>query len=112
MIQKKIRLFFSEKNLLILFIMLLKFSIVFFILYLVFVSIVHSISSNTCTKIETKPVRYDYGFLGFKKIIITTEGNHDGYEKVCVEKGNNISFFDVQGHLDFILDFYGGKYEK
>ena len=61
-------------------------------------------ASMMCVESEVKPVRYEMsGLFGNQKIpIVTIDGNHDSYERVCIRSGEP-RFFSLAENLDFIV---------
>lgn len=67
--------------------------------------IIYNLAKEMCDESEIKPVRYELsGLFGNEKIpIITTEGNHDSYERVCTRKGEP-DFWDMSYNIEYIID--------
>jgi len=86
-----------------------KYNLIIFTLIVVFSllianTIIYNLASEICAKSEIKPVRYELGglFGNIKIAIVTTEGNEDGFERVCIEYGKP-QFFSISENLDYII---------
>ena len=91
---------------------ILSFLVFFVILSLLCNWIVYGMVSQICEETELKPVRYEFvGLFGNQRIpIVTSEGNEDSYEKVCVRTGTP-KFWGISENIEYLVSKSDGGRE-